>query len=83
MGVPAGMHVTVHLAAVPAAAAEAVVRRVIEAQQVQRVPFLPSLLQPVLGTSAAGACQAFACLCAVPKICAHGTQQRAERCLQG
>ena len=38
MGVPAGTHVTVHLAAVPAAAAEAVVRRVMESQQVQRAP---------------------------------------------
>ena len=38
MGVPAGTHVTVHLAAVPAAAAEAVIGRVAESQQVQRAP---------------------------------------------
>ncbi len=35
LGVPAGTYVTVHLAAVPAAAAEAVVSRVAASQQVR------------------------------------------------
>lgn len=64
-GVPAGTHMTVHLAAVPAAAAEAVVRRVSESQQVQRAPIVLPCCSQCQGSSAAGAWHSCAQVCAV------------------